>query len=87
MSTPIDIIRAWWIAAHPTPQQSELAQNRLNICKQCDSMVDSVVFDKKCNECGCPIGKKIFTPVIGGCPIGNWDIVDGVNTKKNKSII
>ena len=50
MSTPIDVIRAWWIAAHPTPQQSELAQNRLNICKQCDSMVDSVVFDKKCNQ-------------------------------------
>ena len=78
MSTPIDIIRAWWIAAHPNPQQSELAQKRLSICNKCDSMVDSVVFDKKCNECGCPIGKKIFTSKMGTCDLHKWDKVEGL---------
>ncbi len=77
-STPIDIVRAWWIAANPTPEQSELAQKRLNICKSCDSMVDSVVFDKKCGECGCPIGKKIFTPALGTCDLHKWDKVEGL---------
>lgn len=76
MSTPIDVIKAWWIASNPTPQQSELAQNRLNICKQCDSMVDSVVFNKVCKECGCPIGKKIFTDKMGTCDLKKWNKVE-----------
>lgn len=78
MSTPIDIIRAWWIASNPTPQQSEMAQKRLKICNECDSMVDSVVFTKKCNECGCPIGKKIFTDVMGSCDLKKWNKVEGL---------
>jgi hypothetical protein len=76
MSTPIDIIKAWWIASNPTPQQSELAKKRLSICNTCDSMVDSVVFDKKCKECGCPIGKKIFTDKMGTCDLHKWDAVE-----------
>jgi hypothetical protein len=77
-TTAIDVIRAWWVAAHPTPEQSALAQKRLNICKGCDSMVDSVVFDKKCAECGCPIGKKIFTDKMGTCDLHKWDKVEGL---------
>lgn len=77
-STPIDIIRAWWIAEHPTPQQSQLAQNRLKICNGCDSMVESVVFKFKCKECGCPIGKKIFTDKMGTCDLHKWDKVEGL---------
>jgi hypothetical protein len=38
--------------------------------------VDSVVFTKKCAECGCPIGKKIFTPTMGSCDLHKWDKVE-----------
>ena len=76
MSTPIDIIKAWWIASNPNKEQSLLAQKRLDICNTCDSMVDSVVFGKKCAECGCPIGKKIFTDVMGSCDLHKWDKVE-----------
>jgi hypothetical protein len=79
MSSIATIIKAWWIAENPTPQQSELAKKRLQICSGCDSMVDSVVFGKKCGECGCPIGKKIFTDVMGSCDLKKWNKVDGVN--------
>ena len=77
-STPVDIIRAWWIASNPTPAQSQLAQNRLKICNGCDSMVESVVFKFKCKECGCPIGKKIFTDKMGTCDLHKWDKVEGL---------
>lgn len=77
-STPIDIIKAWWIASNPTPQQSQLAQKRLGICSECTSMVKSVVFEYKCKECGCPIGKKIFTDKMGTCDLKKWNKVEGL---------
>ena len=73
-----EIIQAWWIASNPTKEQSQLAQKRLQICKGCDSMVESVVFEFKCNECGCPIGKKIFTNVMGSCDLKKWNKVEGI---------
>ena len=76
MSKIKEIIKAWWIASNPTKEQSLLAQKRLEICRGCDSMVDSVVFTKICNECGCPIGKKIFTESIGSCDLHKWDKVE-----------
>jgi hypothetical protein len=76
MSNLIDIAKAWWIAANPTPEQSILANKRLEICKGCSSMEDSIVFVKKCGECGCPIGKKIFTNRMGTCDLHKWDTVE-----------
>ena len=73
-----EIVKAWWIASNPTSQQSELAKKRLSICKTCNSMVDSEVFTKKCNECGCPIGKKIFTDVMGTCDLKKWNKIEGL---------
>lgn len=73
-----EIVKAWWIASNPTSQQSELAKKRLSICNTCDSMVDSVVFTKKCNECGCPIGKKIFTDVMGTCDLKKWNKIESL---------
>lgn len=74
----IDIAKAWWIASRPTAEQSQLAQKRLGICSECPSMVESVVFTYKCNECGCPIGKKIFTDKMGTCDLHKWDKVEGL---------
>lgn len=71
-----EIFRSWVIAERPSKEQAELAQKRLAICKGCDSMVESVVFKFKCNECGCPIGKKIFTPKMGSCDLHKWDSIE-----------
>jgi hypothetical protein len=71
-----EVVKAWISAANPTKEQSILANKRLEICKKCDSMIESVVFKFKCKECGCPIGKKIFTDKMGTCDLHKWDIVE-----------
>jgi len=73
-----EIAISWWRAENPTKAQSELAQNRLSICMGCDSRRESVVFGFVCGECGCPLGKKIFTPKMGSCDLGKWNKVEGL---------
>jgi hypothetical protein len=69
-----EIIISWWRAENPTKEQSDVAEKRLSICMKCDSRKESQVFQYICGECGCPLGKKIFTPIKnGGCPLGKWD--------------
>jgi ribosomal protein L32 len=74
-----EIAVSWWRAENPTKKQSELAQKRLAICVECDSHKESIVFGYVCGECGCPIGKKIFTPMNGSCPLKKWDKVEGLS--------
>ena len=86
MNKVTEIFKSWVIAENPTREQTELAAKRHEICLKCEWIRNSLLFNTKCGECGCPIGKKIFTPVKGGCRLGNWDEVDGVdNTPKVKS--
>jgi hypothetical protein len=73
-----EIIISWWRAENPTPHQSELAEKRLKICMGCDSRRESVVFQYVCGECGCPLGKKIFTPKMGSCDLAKWNKVEGI---------
>ena len=75
-----EIAISWWRAENPTKEQSIIAQNRLSICMECDSRNESVVFGFVCGKCGCPLGKKIFSPDVNGCPLGKWD-------SKNKNLI
>lgn len=72
-----EIITAWWRAKNPTPEQSQLAKKRLEICMKCEYLTKVPVVDMVCSECGCPMDKKIFSPNVGACRIGKWDIVDG----------
>jgi hypothetical protein len=76
MSTPSEIIKAWWIAANPSKEQSELAQKRLEICVECDAREESILFGYRCKDCGCPIGKKIFTNSKKSCPRAKWNDVE-----------
>ncbi len=71
-----EIIISWWRAENPTKEQSDLAEKRLAICMGCDSRRESVVFQYVCGECGCPLGKKIFTPKMGSCDLGKWNKVE-----------
>jgi hypothetical protein len=74
-----EIAVSWWRAENPTKEQSELAQKRLAICMGCDSHRESIVFNYVCGECGCPSGKKIFTPKLGTCDLHKWDNVEGLS--------
>lgn len=73
-----EIIISWWRAENPTKEQSELAERRLKICMGCNSRKESVVFQYVCGECGCPLGKKIFTPKMGSCDLGKWNTVENI---------
>jgi hypothetical protein len=73
-----EIAISWWRAENPTKEQSVLAQNRLSVCMGCDSRRESVVFGFVCGECGCPLGKKIFTPKMGSCDLGKWNKIEGL---------
>ena len=67
-----EIAISWWRAANPTKEQSDIAQKRLEICMGCDSKKESIVFEYVCGECGCPLGKKIFSNVENPCPLNKW---------------
>jgi hypothetical protein len=86
------IIEAWIIAGNPTPTQRELAEARGKICDECPSkkrMFKEKQWGEYCGECGCPIGKKIFTNDFNPCPLKKWEEVDDKyypNTKKKKTL-
>lgn len=73
-----EITKSWLIAANPTIDQKELAEKRYQICLKCEWYRETrlITNDEHCGECLCPFSKKIFSPKIGGCDLGNWDVVD-----------
>jgi hypothetical protein len=94
-----EIAKSWLIAAHPTPLQEEIAQKRYHTCLQCEHYNPSraITHDEYCEDCGCPLSKKIFSPKYNACDQGNWQLTDDQYldeyfrkkkvTKKDKSII
>jgi len=82
------IIEAWIIAGHPTPGQKELAEKRGKICDECPSkqvLTEKIKIGTYCGECGCPIGKKIFTNEFNPCPLEKWKEVDRPYFPESKS--
>lgn len=72
MNKLVEITKAWIIASNPTPEQSELAIERSKTCDGCDSkMFNEYVQMLCCGECGCPLSKKIYSP-INSCPLKKW---------------
>lgn len=80
-----EIIDAWIISFNPTDQQKHLAELRCKICDECLSKkhMGNLAY---CGECGCPIGKKIFTNSSNPCDLKKWDKVDEPYFKKNKTL-
>jgi hypothetical protein len=74
----VTIADAWLAARNPTIEQKELAEARWNICVQCSEFREKidVIGDSHCNECGCPLKKKIFTSMFNECPLKKWEDVD-----------
>lgn len=75
---PIEIGRAWIIAANPTESQKELSQKRYSVCLECTHYNKSrpITHDEYCEVCLCPIAKKIFSDIFNECPKGKWESVD-----------
>lgn len=78
-----EIFVAWKTAARPTPFQSKVAKDRLDVCIKCPFKKE--IFEKKqwsavCGKCGCPLKAKIFSQEISPCPMGYWDEPDKKNS-------
>lgn len=75
---PIEIGRAWIIAANPTDVQMELSQKRYSICIECEYYKKSrpITHDEYCGICLCPISKKIFSDNFNECPKEKWLSID-----------
>jgi hypothetical protein len=78
---------------NPTESQKTLAQGRWNICIQCNEFREKrpITGEPFCNDCGCPLNKKIFSKTYNECPLGKWKEIDdlfyGQTQKKSKTII
>jgi hypothetical protein len=89
----IDIAEAWVIAKNPSESQKVLAQGRWNICIQCDEFREKrpVTGEPFCNDCGCPLNKKIFSKTYNECPLKKWKEIDDLlysqTQKQGKTII
>ena len=71
-----EIAKAWIASANPTPEQKIIAEYRASVCDTCPSKAHQTIMDfYYCSECGCPLSKKIFSPVEGpkACPLAKWE--------------
>jgi hypothetical protein len=71
-----EIAKAWIAASNPTPGQKIIAEHRASVCDTCPSKAHNKIMDFYfCSECGCPLNKKIFSPVEGpkACPLAKWE--------------
>jgi hypothetical protein len=87
-----EIVDAWVIATNPSPEQLKLAEARLNVCNGCEYIGYGKKGNPKCNECGCPLQKKIFSAKHDACPLHKWIDVENSNLYKdtqkiNKTIL
>jgi hypothetical protein len=89
----VDIAEAWIIAKNPSKEQKNLAEARWNVCIQCPEFREKriVTGEPYCNDCGCPLNKKIFTNIFNECPLKKWKDVDDLlfhlTQKQQKSTI
>jgi len=71
----LEIAVAWKRAANPTEEQQLIAEQRMKVCDTCEFnvFVESLMYFK-CDACGCPISKKVYSPKERSCPKDKWPI-------------
>ncbi len=72
------IASAWIEAENPSPESKALAERRAAVCNGCEfRKKNTTLIDfYYCGLCGCPLSKKIFSPVdpeTNPCPEKKWD--------------
>jgi hypothetical protein len=72
------IASAWIEASNPTPESKALAERRAAVCNGCEfRKKNTTLIDfYYCGLCGCPLNKKIFSPIDlekNPCPENKWD--------------
>ena len=76
MNKLLEIATAWITAANPTEEEKERAESRVAVCSGCEENKLSEILEYHyCGKCGCPLSKKIFSPLPGkeACPLEKWD--------------
>jgi len=71
----VEIAKAWIAAANPTPEQQQIAEQRITTCNTCPHKQQQKHLNiYTCGLCGCPLDKKIFSPLPGeqACPDKRW---------------
>jgi hypothetical protein len=71
----VEIAKAWIAAADPTPEQELIAGYRISVCDGCpNKKYYKHINTHVCGLCGCPLDKKIFSPLPGeeACPDKRW---------------
>jgi hypothetical protein len=89
-----EIFEAWVISKNPTETQKSIANARLEICKVCEYRKETFrgkKWSNVCGKCGCPLSKKVFSPLFNPCPMEKWEEIDSNYmqkvSKKSKSTI
>jgi ribosomal protein L37E len=71
----VEIAKAWIAAANPSPEQKQIADHRISVCGECPhKSYQKHLNIFTCGLCGCPLEKKIFSPLPGekACPDKRW---------------
>ena len=71
-----EIFQAGVAAANPTPEQTLIAEYRSSVCDTCEKKEYIKAANTYiCGQCGCPLSKKVFSPVEGtkACPLAKWE--------------
>jgi hypothetical protein len=85
------IVKAWMVAANPSPLEKELAEKRIEICNGCEHrkvITTKLKIGVICGKCGCPLNKKVFTMKNDACPEHKWlEVEKGYFKSKTDSSI
>jgi hypothetical protein len=75
-----EIASSWFNKLKHNPKQKVLADKRFDICLECPSkkeVIKNQEWSLICDECGCPLKAKVYTPKTylhkdGSCPLNKW---------------
>jgi uncharacterized paraquat-inducible protein A len=75
MNKFLEITKSWITALNPSEEQQKRADQRIAVCNTCDFKKHNNVGDfYYCGSCGCPLQKKIYSPVEKSCPENYWPV-------------
>lgn len=76
------ISKAWYDSYFGSESLKSLSKERAKICEICPNRgigLRKLAPFPKCNLCGCPIGKKVFSSTFNDCPDNRWEQVDSIS--------